>query len=583
MERIERYYLTNVDGLMSDATEETLERLCRGLFSCIPESIGFALYAYDQKALEADIAKTPRRGRGEQSCRVVMSSQTTTGDSSRTTTSVSSIDSVASKSKYASKPFSVTSDEGSVTRFYPVLATSDTSQSSFCDNIPRGHIARLGVLALVFGGSWQCPLQDLLWRDDSVVKKVVTHYLLKLLSSDSISNNPSPQGETSSEENADGEKGEKGEKNSKSDEKDKNIKKEITSHFLNELGQTFTDFMTDEFLHTHHRFCIPKFLNHLSRLARITETVSPRHVKARCVNLLEISEYITSLGSCLSTFSGRGAFIMSFWEDISCIIDVIHSSYKPGTLRVFVSRGSGGSPSGTSRRSPRRSSRSPSSKRRSKRAIINPIPRINLRLVKTSSKTEGLKKLVPSSTTPFIQITFSGESLLTEYLLRVMDASIQNANAAHKNYSRDGNAITLRITNVNPMGCTALSWKNILYKRKSEERQVLRKISRKTTVTIVDQSGSGTSCPTVVSPATIFEILSGWGCQVRMIDLAHLSQLESEVWSNLATRCITVFVGSRHSTNSANPSHPPRETSDTITICHENEIQRLFLKVFEVR
>lgn len=159
-----------------DIPDELIEDVMRCAFQSVISSGGAmrcALYAFDQKMLDAGVVHTPRRSRGS-NIATEIACESRIGDEI-----TDHVRETASRSVYASKPIWCESPCGRyMSRYFPILATSETAPSmSFCSNMPNGYVSRLGVLVITF----TTKVDVIEWSDTSPFKRMVVCYMLRHL------------------------------------------------------------------------------------------------------------------------------------------------------------------------------------------------------------------------------------------------------------------------------------------------------------------------------------------------------------------------------------------------------------------
>ena len=541
---MERYFILKLIDVLPNVAEETIEDILKGSFNILLTQCGFesvGLYAFDQKALDADMVKTPRRNRGNGLVKEVIAMP----QNQNTDAMVG----VASKSMYVSKPFNYTHQDTSlVSRLFPVLATSDTASISFCDTIPTGQFARLGVLVLTFrvGNIIDDILSDI-WEEKYPFKKMITLYLIRRVSSYPTT----PENNLSA---------------SCSNERIPYSKESISSDHLS----TFLTEMSGVLCNSTSNFAIPKILVSFSSLIKRTK----REVDWKKCSYVDTA-ILRSRIMCNIPSSKTQYYIFALWEELCITLDAIASLYQHPEVRVEWAHRHSRRTTGSSKS--RRPICSSSVIPRIDSIVKNDtcvslhrsqIPRIDISMTKGYNKrsatnnayvsvygslipkidltqTKGYKKRKSRVTrTPrtfvtrqkrkikycdLVTITFSGDMVIhhnTEPFilgecLRYIESSLTRINGCIK--FSDGEVV-VRI----PSSSNAARlwwWETILlkssYRKKAGDVVV--------TIYIDDPTKEELACD-------VFNVASAWGCRVRLLQSSNTTQVFSK-------KHITVSIG----------------------------------------
>jgi len=564
---MERYFISRFIDMLPSITEENIEDILKGSFEMLVshyriENIG--LYAFDQKALDADMVKTPRRNKGNGLVKEIIVVPRR---------SSSEMVSIASKSMYVSKPFNYTHQDTSlVSRMFPVLATSDTASISFCDTIPTGQFARLGVLMLTYRvGNIPDEILGDLWEDKFPFRGIVTLYLIRRLSSHMGTPENNLSASCSNEFIVNG--------MSKAD----NVPSDHISSFLTELSGVLCSQPES------NTYAIPKILVSFSSLIKR----SKREIdwsKSSYVDYAVIRNRVL----CYPPSSKTHYYIFTLWEDLGNIIDAIASLYLHPDVKV------GWASTKHKSRRPKCSSRSIIPKHKSKHSDCSSklsksiIPKIDISMTKgynrrnanndrsyvsvynslipkiDLSQTKGYKKRKTSVTkTPRtyisqqkrkiiysdnITISFSGDMAISRgsepFIFETCINYIESALAKIKGTIKvTTSEVVIRIPSVDNLS-KVWWWESIVLKssyRKSAIDVVI-------TIHIDDPSKEDLACD-------VFNIVSAWGCRVRLLHTTNSSNSIPVV----CKKHIIVSIGS---------------VDRDIKVQNIDDLQPLFIQVF---
>lgn len=521
---MDAFFLSKYIHIISSSffSEEIYHETIKDSFEMLNRSYGVLalhIFAFDQKMLEANIAKTPRR-KGNSISNLVFEKKVV---NSENYFSMSSISSVASKSTYASKPFNYNHPtNSSVSRYFPILVTADTANISFCDNIPKGQIARLGVFVVTVIP--ETPDIDTflksIWEKDSPYKALVLNFLLKRLNTSSIS---TPESKLSSSGS--------GDKNN-IDVK-VGVDEETLSRILTEISRV---------LYTHsetYNYAIPKMLTNFSRLIRQPMRSEINWTKSSLIDNNTLLELIPN--KIIFDMSSTHYFIFTLREELCTILDATLSIFlQNDRLKVSVLWANTNVKTTRKRKNIRKPIQT---------STLSSIPRIDLSQVKGYRKRKSMPKGSPRTHiqkvmrhrnyADYFDVMFEGDYVASqsdspfifEYCMSYIKKGIERI---HGSVSINPNSISLRI----PSSPNELSklwwWENVVRNSSS----YIKKSSNIVVTVWVDDASKEQLAH------NIFSVVCAWGCQSRLIYVNSATNIYPPSSSN--KKYVNISIGHHH-------------------------------------